>query len=324
MSIRIGEVMAQQLNCASPNTSLREVLERMRSGRHSCMPVVEGERPVGLISERDIVRILVAQLHGECLPACASDLMTSPPITIDKESRTEEAVEALRSHRIRHLLVVDEEGNLVGLVTRSDLLRAQAIALERERDLLEERVAQRTESLQELNDRLQHMSLVDPLLGIGNRRAMNAELTRLQRSAERYGRGFSVILFDIDYFKRYNDHYGHPEADAVLCEIAAVTQETIRGVDFLYRYGGEEFLVSLPETGSHGAGRAAERIRLAIAGLGIPHEPSEHGVVTVSLGVVVADPAVEPVKWPRLVNQADTALYRAKQAGRNRYHVYEP
>lgn len=318
MIVRIEDIMTTDVHTVEAGVSLCTTLEKMRDGRHSCLPVVEGRVPIGMISERDVVRALAAALEGEALPETAGEFMSSPPITVAAEASEDMAIRIVQKHGIRRLLVVDEKGELIGIVTQSDLVRAQTLVVAHERDQLEERVAQRTEQLRIVNLRLEHMALVDPLVGIGNRRAMDKELNRLQELATRYGRGFAVVMFDIDEFKKYNDHYGHPTADQVLVDVADAAQQAIRGADALFRYGGEEFIVSLPETSSEGALAAAERIRQAIEALGIAHVGSSHQVVTVSLGAALANPQAAAVDWPRVVNAADTALYRAKEGGRNR------
>ncbi len=317
-------VMSAEVEVVAPETGIASVLERMNRLSISCLPVVDGRTPVGVISERDVVRSLAEHLcHGESLPATAAELMSGPPVTVRAEASADEAVALTHEHRIRRLVVVDEQGELVGLVTQSDIVEAQTLMVTEERNLLETRVEERTHDLRVFADRLEHMSLVDPMLGTGNRRAMERELERLQGVVNRYHRGFAVVIFDIDEFKKYNDHYGHPEGDAVLCEVAAACQEAIRNTDLLYRYGGEEFLVTMPETGLEGARDAAERIRQAIEALGLPHVESEHGIVTVSLGVATASPEDSTLAWPDLVSRADGALYRAKQSGRNRTCSHE-
>lgn len=324
MTARMKHVMTTDIEAVAPEVDLTTVLERMNRLAISCLPVVQDRTPVGVISERDVVRALAEHLvKGESLPAAAEGLMSGPPITVSAEATADEAIDLIHTHGIRRLLVVSEDGDLLGLVTLSNIVEAQTMAVTEERSQLERRVEERTHDLRVFADRLEHMSLVDPMLGTGNRRAMEQELDRLQGSLRRYQRGFAVVIFDIDEFKKYNDHYGHPEGDAVLCEVAAACQEAIRTTDLLYRYGGEEFLVTMPETDLEGVREAAERIRQAIEGLGLAHELSEHGVVTVSLGVAVARPDDKTLDWPQLVTRADGALYRAKQSGRNRACSHE-
>jgi diguanylate cyclase (GGDEF)-like protein len=314
----IGSVIAQDFVSITPDDSLVSVLDRMRDGRLSCVPVVEGGLPVGVISERDILCLLAKKLNGESFPATARGLMSGPPITIHAHASVDAAVRLQHRRRIRRLLVVDDDGRLVGILTQSDLVDAQTQALRADRDQLEVYVCERTEELRLANERLEHMSMVDPMLGTGNRRAMDQHLARLQGLSEQFGRGFAVLMLDIDNFKSFNDHYGHPEADAALGDMVSAVQGAIRPCDVLFRFGGEEFVVTLPETDEDGAVETAERIRGAVEALQIPHELSSHAVMTVSLGVHVIGPETGRVDISSVIRAADASLYDAKENGRNK------
>jgi diguanylate cyclase (GGDEF)-like protein len=160
---------------------------------------------------------------------------------------------------------------------------------------------------------------VDELTGVGNRLSMNEDLRALRSRAKRYGHRYSIAIGDVDRFKSYNDHFGHLAGDEVLRRIAQQIREGLRGGDGLYRYGGEEFVVVLPEQPLAEAERAIDRVRKAVEDLAIPSH-REHGVVTISFGVAQVDPILDraPEDWLR---RADAALYRAKSAGRNRVEV---
>lgn len=316
--MKMGALMTTEIEVVAPGETLANVLDLMQSRRLSCLPVVEDGRPVGVISERDVVSVLTGHLHGERLPATAAHLMSAPPITILGSASIETAVRLQQDRGIRRLLVVDDAGRLIGLVTQSDLVEAQTLALEHERDRLEEHVSERTEALRLANQRLEQLALVDPMLGTGNRRAMDRELARLQGLANRFGRGFALVMFDIDEFKKFNDRYGHPEADLAMGSLVKATQGTIRRSDSLYRFGGEEFVVTLPEANGDGALAEAERIRAVVEALQIPHELSVHRILTVSLGVSVALPGAGLADVTGMIRAADASLYQAKEHGRNR------
>jgi len=123
------------------------------------------------------------------------------------------------------------------------------------------------------------------------------------------------VLFDVDDFKAFNDHYGHPEGDDALRRVAQAIAESCRTQDTAYRYGGEEFLVLLRREGIDGAIIAAERMRTAVESCRIPHRLSPHGVVTVSAGVAACSEAT--LTRLGLLDVTDQALYQAKSAGRN-------
>lgn len=166
---------------------------------------------------------------------------------------------------------------------------------------------------------LQRLATKDGLTGVANRRCFDETLHLEWRRAQREAHVMSLIMVDVDYFKRYNDTYGHQRGDECLKVVAGtMVAELFRPADLVARYGGEEFAVILPNTATGGAGLVAERIRGAVARLQIPHGGSEIADhVTVSLGVATLLP--EQGNSPELlVASADGALYRAKHDGRNR------
>jgi diguanylate cyclase (GGDEF)-like protein len=190
--------------------------------------------------------------------------------------------------------------------------------LQRQNELLEQAVAQRTRELVEANNRLLELCLEDGLLGIGNRRAMEVDLLHTHAAARRYGRPYAVILSDIDHFKLYNDLYGHAAGDKALRRIAEVLRDNIRRSDRIYRYGGEELLLLLPDTGRAGAEKLGRKLLHAVAQCAIPHEAHAPGVITFSGGIAALDEESAEASWEDLLQAADRALYRAKHAGRNR------
>jgi len=189
----------------------------------------------------------------------------------------------------------------------------------RHRNHLEELVRERTNELEEANQQLRELSLLDGLTKIANRRRLDEEMDREWRRMRREGRPLAFILCDIDYFKRYNDTYGHQEGDAALIKVAtAIRQSVKRPGDLAARYGGEEFCLIAPETDLKGAMRLAEIVRKSIADLRLPHRESDVSpFVTLSMGVSAGVPRDDDFPAD-LIERADQALYKAKAAGRNR------
>lgn len=183
-------------------------------------------------------------------------------------------------------------------------------------DIHDRRVAE-----QELLDaqlELAQMAYRDPLTGLSNRRAFDEQAQREWERALRNRQPLAVLAIDLDWFKPYNDHYGHPGGDECLRQAAACFQAGLRRpADLVARVGGEEFLVLLPETDGHGALTVAEALEQTLRALAIPHAGSPLGVVSCSVGVAALVPR-EGDSLRELLNRADAALYRSKREGRAR------
>ncbi len=176
--------------------------------------------------------------------------------------------------------------------------------------------------MKDLNQELHDQSRQDALTGLGNRLRLRDDLADLEARVRRYSHSYCAILCDVDSFKLYNDHYGHLEGDEVLKEMGNVILEVFRTEDSAYRYGGEEFLVILPEQTLESASVAAERLRSAVESRAIPHTAKGlDAVVTVSAGLAELS-ASEPKDIATLLQQADTALYKAKESGKNRVTIF--
>jgi diguanylate cyclase (GGDEF)-like protein len=164
---------------------------------------------------------------------------------------------------------------------------------------------------------LEQIALTDALTGLGNRIALRDDLERCHGMVQRYDHCFCVALIDIDHFKAYNDTYGHLVGDRALIDVTRVLATAGRTADRAYRYGGEEFVVILPQQHEAGSATALERIRRRVVQLALPHEGSSHRMVTISIGAALMHgPEVQSVE--RILGAADTALYAAKEQGRNR------
>ncbi|MBV7300474.1 sensor domain-containing diguanylate cyclase [Enterovibrio paralichthyis] len=183
-------------------------------------------------------------------------------------------------------------------------------------------ITQKRENIEQLNianTRLKQLSYLDSLLNIPNRRAYQEALEREISRAKRENTPISMLMVDVDHFKRYNDSYGHLEGDKALARVACnIRQALNRGTDLVARYGGEEFVVLLPGTQLEGAIHIAQQIKQQIEDENIEHKGSPHSVLTVSIGVSTA-----VGNFDNLLQQADMAMYRAKQSGRNCYEIYQ-
>ena len=171
--------------------------------------------------------------------------------------------------------------------------------------------------LRETVDQRMEMAVIDPLTGIYNRRYMESHLGTLIKAAGNRGKSLSVLVIDIDYFKAVNDTHGHDVGDRVLKEFARRLTDNIRRADLICRYGGEEFIVVMPDTDRALACRAGERLRRVVAAAPFEAGPSAGPLdITISVGVAQIE---GPEDTPAVIlKRADQALYRAKRDGRNR------
>ncbi len=220
----------------------------------------------------------------------------------------------------RHALEIERSGDVSVRIgpKGGDELASLAAAFDR----MLGRIEGQTQELRAANEELERRAASDGLTGIANRRTFDRRLAVEWRRMQREQGPLSVVLGDIDFFKRYNDTLGHLGGDDCLRAVAAALAETARRPgDLAARYGGEEFVLLLPQTPSEGALAVAERVRAAVEALGIPHPGSAAGPsVTLSLGVATVVPSAA-VEATDLVGAADSALYDAKERGRNRCAV---
>lgn len=170
-------------------------------------------------------------------------------------------------------------------------------------------------------EKLLQLTYKDPLTGLFNRHYLELEVANVFKQASREKKPFSLLMLDIDFFKLYNDHYGHPQGDVCLNKIADVIERSIqRPQDIAIRFGGEEFLVILPFTDLDGVKFICNRIAKELEAINIPHVKSLWGRATISIGGVTYEHQ-NNVSFDELVNHADEALYAAKNAGRNCFRL---
>ncbi len=245
-------------------------------------------------------------------------LQSDDPLRLCSQLRSNET-----SRNIPILVVVDEEDRerlakglelgvndyLAHPVDRNELLARARTQIRRRRY---------QEHLRDTYSRSITMALLDPLTGIYNRRYLDTHLAALLADTSERARAVSLLILDIDFFKKINDEHGHAAGDEVLKAVAARVADRLRGFDTFARFGGEEFVVVMPETGLDMAAGVAERIRAAMAETPIPVRGKGSVSVTVSIGVAMSGPEETP---EAVLERADRALYRAKDNGRDRVEI---
>lgn len=220
----------------------------------------------------------------------------------------------------------DDESLLLALASQAAVAIENADLYTKLNELnssLEEKVEERTaelveanENLTSVNKKLEEISTTDSLTQVFNRRYFMERLTHEVKRVSRYGPGLSLLMIDIDHFKKVNDSHGHHGGDAVLAGIARVLKEALRETDLFARYGGEEFVVIATATESPGARTLAERLRKCVEDAHVEYD-GKRIKVTISIGISTWKPSIKE-DHEALIRQADAALYRAKDQGRNR------
>jgi len=318
-------IMTTEVDCLAPGDTLQTAMEHVVTHLRSCMIIVDSKnKPLGILTERRLLHTIAetADYNNLMTQKCTDHMHEA--VKVHESTTLVKALELKNSLNAKHLVVVDRDGQLMGLITQTDLISSYAEMIEKTKDHLEKTVLKRTQELENVNRKLASMSLIDPLTGLGNRRAMQVDIMKTHAASIRHDKPYTVALLDIDYFKKYNDHYGHQKGDKVLQDVAHSFKESIRSTDFLYRYGGEEFLVLMPETSAQEAKILMARIVGDLAKLKIEHTKSPMQVVTTSAGA--AESASSPKRlttWRQVIEIADKCLYKSKESGRNTYSIAE-
>jgi diguanylate cyclase (GGDEF)-like protein len=235
-------------------------------------------------------------------------------LMITSYASMETAIMALRTGAYDYLIKPFEDLDLITAAVDRAIEKIRFII---ENEVLVENLKRNKEELERLNEVLREMAIRDGLTGLYNHRFFYEALWKEIDRSTRHGHVFSLIFIDVDFFKRYNDTYGHPEGDKVLRDLAEIFKKRLRKTDLIARYGGEEFVMLLPETHRDIARRVAEEIRKRVEEHPFEGEEVQPlGKVTVSMGLAVFPG--DGSDGDSLIKSADAALYEAKHSGRNR------
>ncbi|MGE4294709.1 MAG: diguanylate cyclase [Campylobacterales bacterium] len=293
---------------ASAHSPTLQVLEQMQKEGSDAVLIQTGDRLSGILTQKDAIDLFE---QGKALDQPVSAHMSAPLLSVPKTMRVWEAYEYLRHHRFKRLVITAEDGTLAGIITQRDLV---AKSYNRRMALLhyhEQKVRETGRLLSQELEQIKTVGTVDPLTGLFNRQIFNELLRREIARAKRHGDPLSLLVLDIDHFKRVNDTFGHLAGDRVLEGLAKELTATLRTSDLLSRWGGEEFAVLLPHTDCEGARQAAEKLRQAVETC----EFEGPGRITISIGAATWQTGEE---MDAFFDRADRALYEAKKQGRNR------
>src|SRR3984893_3098921 len=299
---------------AEDHNATRLILEAaVRSLGHDCVSASDGEEAWQLFQNADVDAVISDRMMPgmDGLELCrrirANGRATYTYFVFvtgfDEKTEVVHGMEAGADDYLIKPLDADELRNRL-------LVAARVTSIHRE-------LSRQSAELEGLNHQLFEQSRADPLTKLGNRLRLREDLEAVRARIQRYGHTYCAVMCDVDGFKAYNDSNGHLAGDDVLCAVARTLISTSRGGDQAYRYGGEEFLVLLPEQSVDSGLAVAERYREAVEKLAIPHVTSlVERVVTISAGVASLS-QLETKSVEAWLNEADAALYRAKQLGRN-------
>lgn len=310
----IGEIVKSQKNdiWVKPEESTDAVLHKMKVAQKDCAIIIQDGKPIGIFTIKDV---LALYRDKKTVFKPISDYMTQPVKAIEASFSIKQALEFIKSKPFKRLVVINSEHKMVGMIMQKELI---SLAYNSWSTLMKQHQTELYRLnglLSEQADRYKHLAAFDPLTNLYNRYKFIELYTTEFIAMGQRNRAMSLIMLDIDYFKKINDQYGHNVGDDVLREVAQILPLSVRNIDIVCRWGGEEFILLLPTVTKEKAGVIAEKIGHIISEMAF----TEGFKITASLGVTdVRDNDV----LEEVIYRADTALYQAKRQGRNRTVIF--
>lgn len=291
----------------SPDVPMNDILEFMKDSLSDCVIIQEDGMAVGILTSKDVIQFIG---NEQCSSVRVREVMSYPVEMLSEKASINEGLEYLRNGNFKRIVVTNDEGNVVGIVTQQDLISRTYLKWSQLMQDHFKQFEEITQILQQKNRHLTQLATKDNLTEIHNRH-MFAELFAQELShAKRQDTKLSLMMIDLDHFKRVNDTYGHNIGDYVLKNFVALVAATIREADLFARWGGEEFVLLLRNVGCEEGYLVGEKIRSVIESQVF----DEVGRITCSIGIteVLFDDTLTSA-----IERADGALYAAKDAGRN-------
>lgn len=299
--------LGKRMKWVSKEEKTSSLLQEMMHSSFDNVVIVENLKPIGILTTKDIVRLIQSDVD---FTLSVEHYMSHPVETILKDTTIKEALLFLQKKKYKRAIVVNENGELSGIISQKELI---SLTYSRWLLLMKEYQAELREIntlLEDQNKEFEQKASTDLLTGLYNRyKFSELYLISYQTMVQRNG-AMSLILLDIDFFKKVNDQHGHNSGDRVLVQVAHALLKNLRNIDIVCRWGGEEFIVLLPTATLENARVLAEKIRCYIHEM--PLDTVGH--ISVSLGVAEVHP-LESME--SVIERADKALYLAKRCGRN-------
>jgi diguanylate cyclase (GGDEF)-like protein len=308
-SLQIATIFEKKYGYKSfpPSASMAEALEFMKDSLSDCVIIQEGGIAVGILTSKDVLQCIGDEKHHSLK---VSDVMSFPVETLTQRASISEGLEYLRSRPYKRVVVVDDEGMVMGIVTQQDLISRTYLKWSQLMQDHFKQFEEITQILQQKNKHLTQLATKDPLTNIHNRHMFGELFSKELAIFKRESTKLSLMMLDLDHFKKVNDTYGHNIGDAVLKQFADLVSSSVREADLFARWGGEEFVLLLRNAGCEEAYGVGEKIRTLLEN----EEFGEVGVVTCSIGIteVMREDTLQSA-----IERADSAMYAAKESGRN-------
>jgi len=284
-----------------------DVLESIAYSNLDCAIITQDEKAIGIVTTKDIMSFLKNDFNNSFK---IKDIMSSPVITLNDNASVKESIKFMKEKHFKRIVIASEQGKLIGLILQKELI---SLSYSKWAIIMKEystQLSQINNMLERDNSKFEKMAFTDQLTGLYNRYKFTEIFVSEYKTMAQRDNSMSLIMIDIDYFKKINDTYGHNVGDAVLLQLSNILLRHLRNVDVISRWGGEEFLILLPTATVENAYKLGEKIRIAIQDF----DMDESLKITVSIGITevkIGDDIKDSVK------RADTALYEAKDSGRN-------
>ena len=289
--------------------STEEIVRFMEAFNHDVVMVVEERRPIGIVTIKDILKLIKRKVD---LSLPIKNHMTTPVMTLSHTLTLKEALHFMQDKHFKRIVTVDENGFLSGIITLQELVSMAYTRWMKVVESYQNELRKINEELEKKNKKYEKYAGIDPLTGLYNRmKFLELYVSEYKLMLQRHN-SLSLMVVDLDYFKRINDTYGHNVGDEVLKKVAKEMQRTFRNIDIVCRWGGEEFVVLLPAAEIKDAEKIAEKLRNKVKELRFDKCPCN---ISVSIGLTKI---YEGDELYSVIERADKALYRAKHDGRDR------